>query len=136
MHQILDLTADTGFVVEAPTRELVLREAFECFAQVLYARDLVLPTEEQFFSITADDSAELLHDFLAELLQLVLYEHFLVKDVRISFSDDLSISVCACGEAFDHEKHKFFTEIKAVTRHLLAFDISDNVSRATFVLDL
>ncbi len=136
MHQILDLTADIGFIIEAPTREAVLRESFECLADILYARNLVLPLTERLFIINTYDAAELLHDFLAELVQLILYERFLLADLQVSFTSDLSIVVRAQGEFFERERHKFFTEVKAVTRHMLTFENANNVVRASFVLDL
>ncbi len=122
MLRQLDHTADAGFELFCESPEEVFLEAAYAMLDILYDKDKVASEKTIKLEIKSTAYDLLLHDFLSELIQLTLYEHFAIREIRIDKIDEKAIETRLIGEPVDTQKHEFKSEIKAVTYHLLCFE--------------
>jgi SHS2 domain-containing protein len=86
--------------------------------------------------IESSDPANLLRDFMAELLYLFSADNFVFNYFEFGELTETTCEVLAGGEKFDPEKHPLETEIKAVTFHQLTFEQTDSGYEARVIFDL
>ena len=112
-------TADLGLEARADT----LGELFEALAEALAgvicpAGKTATPLRREI-AVQAEDIEALAVDFLAEVLNAVQTERFVVQAVCVRDIDGKSVRAELVGEAYDPARHRFETEVKAVTYHQL-----------------
>jgi SHS2 domain-containing protein len=81
------------------------------------AGEVVAVREEFRFEAAGEDEAELLVDFLRELLWLHAEHEFLYADVRFEELGSRRAVAVVRGERVDPARHEVVREIKAVTYH-------------------
>jgi SHS2 domain-containing protein len=116
-YEIFDHTADMGVRVFGRTlEEIFVNAACALFDQWTDLRK-VRKQISQEISIQGSDREDLLIRWLGELLFLGETRGFLFKEFTIRRLDSTSLKAVARGEIFDPSRHRFKTEIKAVTYH-------------------
>ena len=128
-------TGDVGIELTADTRAELFRRAAIALASLLVQRADVAATEQREVTTSADTDADLLHDLLAELLNLFSIEGFIWSDASVE-EVDRSLRVTLCGERFDPGRHEFRGEIKAVTYHQLEVTDSSDGWHARVIFDV
>ncbi len=119
-YELIDHTADIGVKAYGTN----LSECFENAALAMF--DIITDKSEienvgQYtIQLNADDSEQLLVDWLSELLYLSSAKNLLFGFFKVTLSDyNKRLSATVFGEKFDFSKHKSGSEIKAVTYHML-----------------
>jgi len=122
MLRQLDHTADAGFEIFGESPEEIFLESAYAMLDILYDKDKV--ASEKIIKLEVKNTAYdlLLHDFLSELLQVTLYEYFIIREIRIDKLDEKVLETRLVGEPLDKQKHEFKSEIKAITYHMLCFE--------------
>ena len=122
--EFFDHTADAGIIVTAPTLARLLEEAARGMNQILIDPRTVGKIREIKINATGSSPADLMINWLRELLYIHSEQHLVYCDFHVEETepeaDTLShISGIALGEPYDGERHHLFTEIKLITYHKL-----------------
>jgi SHS2 domain-containing protein len=116
-YKSFDHTADIGVEVTGRTKkELFVNAAYALF-DVMIESKTGEASEKQHKQITIEgaDPADLLINFLRELLYLFNGEKFITDGCEIIKFANKEIQARLTGESFNRKKHLIKTEIKAVT---------------------
>jgi len=116
--KFLDHTADVLVEVDAPTLEELLAEAGRALFAAMLDLDKVQPVVQTFFSVSGKDEADLLYNFLEELLvykdaDALAFSRF---DVTVERGKELIANVVAEGERISPQ-HNPRADVKAVSWH-------------------
>jgi SHS2 domain-containing protein len=98
--------------------------------------DGVRAAEQRTLEVVAGSDDDLMHDLLADALNLFLADGFIWRDVSISERSPTTLIATFAGEAFDLNRHRLLTEIKAVTYHQLTVERAGEKWRARIVFDI
>ena len=119
-YELIDHTADVGVKANGSS----LSECFENAAKAMF--DIITDNSEienigQYaIQLEADDSEQLLVDWLSELLYLNSAQNLVFGFFKVTLEDyNKKLSATIFGEKLDFSKHKAGAEIKAVTYHML-----------------
>ena len=132
-YEYFEATADIGFKAYGKN----LNEAFEnaslAMFNIITDTSNVESKKEISFEITSEDEVALLYDYLEELLfhhevDFMLFSHF-----QVEIDENLHLKATIKGEEIDWDKHERKTEIKAITFHKMAVEISDTVKLRAIV---
>jgi len=119
MIRHIDHTADDGYEIIADSLEELFYEAGYELLDMLYDRKTISEKDTKEINLESPSLDILLHDFLAELLEIAQYQLFPIKRIEIIELSDQKLRAKLYGEPFDPKKHMFRLEIKAVTYHQL-----------------
>ncbi len=128
-------TGDVGIEIIAPDRDQLFRRAALALASLLVDRSRVEEREEREVSVKGETDADLMHDLLAELLDVFVVDEFVWRDASVVCRDG-SIKATLKGERFDADRHQFRGEIKAVTYHQLTVRQEGTDWRARIIFDI
>lgn len=138
--EFLDHTADIGIQITAHTLEELLEEAARGMNQILI--DPASVTKKQTFSIiiTGPTPADLLVNWLRELLFLHNDRYIVYNDFHVvldSFNEqNIVVHGIVHGEPIDPVRHSILTEIKLVTYHQLAVIKKDSGWEGQVIFDI
>ncbi len=136
-YELFDHTADLGVRVTAPTLAELIPPATDGFYATIglihVGRDSDAARSLEF---TADDSALLLRDYLAELLNLFESEQRRLIGVRVHEFTAKRLAVTGQAQPIDKERSSLRREVKAVTYHDLAIRPQADGYEATFIVDI
>ena len=136
--ELREHTADVALYVWGDTPEALFRAA----ARGLYAAlgELVAAgtAQRQPFDVTltAPDQADLLGDFLSELLYVFVSRHAQLTDLEFLTLTDSCLRARGRLQPVDFERTEFDHEVKAVTRHNLAIEGGPGRWESTIILDI
>ena len=134
--EIFDHTADAGLRLLAPTLDGLLEPA----ANGLYALigDLVPSEEARRFDLelAGTDAANLLRDYLGELLFLFETQRRMIGSLDARSFDDHELSLRAQSLAIDTRSSLFHREVKAITYHELDIREIPGGVEATIIVDI
>ena len=136
--ETFDHTADVGLRVRGNDLDDLFRTAAEgMFDYVVANRAEVRVAETEGFALRAESTADLLADWLGELIFLCETRHHLYTrfDVRVA-GDGLALEATIGGEAIDRDRHVLDHEVKAVTRHGLTLGREGAGWIAELILDI
>ena len=136
MIRHINHTADDGYEIIADSLEELFYEAGYELLDMLYDRKTISEKDTKEINLESPSLDMLLHDFLAELLEIAQYELFPIKRIEILELSDQKLRAKVYGEPFDPKKHKFRLEIKAVTYHQLAVKKQGNKWFGRVIFDL
>ena len=131
-------TADVGLRITGVDLDDLFRTAAGGLIDyIVVNRDAVRDTSAESLTLQADTPADLLADWLAELLFRVETTHTLYSrfDVRVA-PDGRSLTATIAGEPIDRDRHILDHEVKAVTRHGLDVRRHDTGWVAELILDI
>jgi SHS2 domain-containing protein len=116
-YETFDHTADIGIRVFGRTVEEVFVNGAWALFDLLTDVNTIQETLVREIAVEGADREDLLVHWLSELLFLCEGEGFLFREFSISSLAGTSLKAMARGEIFDPSRHRFKTEIKAVTYH-------------------
>jgi SHS2 domain-containing protein len=116
-YRVFDHTADLGVEVSAATlEELYAAAAFALF-DLLTDLSTVRAGIAREIVVTGEDPADLLVNFLREILYMWNGGGFLIKTCLVREATPQRLKTLLRGETFDSGRHRMKQEIKAVTYH-------------------
>jgi SHS2 domain-containing protein len=120
-YEYIEHTADIGIKAYGTRVEQVFENAAKGMFSIMYevidkGYDTVLDVEVEERS---DNKEQMLLDWLNELLFLSETKHMVFVDFKVERIDGLRLVAKAFGSAFDPKKHRYKTEIKSTTYHML-----------------
>jgi SHS2 domain-containing protein len=135
-YELFDHTADLGIRAWAPT----LPELVPPSTEGLYAAiGRVAPGSNGApwqCDIQGRESAVLLRDYLAEILDLFYRERRRVIDVQVTEFSEERLVVSAAARVIDDAASDLYREVKAVTYHALAIRPVPGGFEATLIVDI
>ena len=116
-YKFFDHTADIGIEVAGRTRKELFVNAAQALFDVMIESKSGSGTANQYRNLKVEgtDIADLLINFLRELLYLFNGEKFITGNCEIIKFTNKELQVRLTGESFNGKKHLIKTEIKAVT---------------------
>jgi SHS2 domain-containing protein len=119
-YEHLEHTSEAGIVARGAT----LAEAFENAAEGMYALMLELDgvgeSEEREIALDAENTEDLLVDWLLELVFLTETEGLVFRRFQVEELSPTRLRARAWGERFNADRHRSHNvAVKAVTRHML-----------------
>ena len=122
----LDHTADVGLELRGESPADLLSAALRgLMSQVLGTIDDLEPTETRTIELSAEDYPSLLKSWCERLYRLFETEGFVALDSDVDEIDPLSFRARVRGVMPVPERLAEATEIKAVTYHMLEFELVD-----------
>jgi SHS2 domain-containing protein len=135
-YETFDHTADVGIRVFGRTvEEVFVNAAYALFDQWTDLRKVRGKISREI-SIRGADREDLLVRWLGELLFLGESRGVLFKEFTIRRLDSTSLKAVARGEIFDPSRHRFKTEIKAVTYHQVEIKEVDGKWEGRVIFDV
>jgi len=135
-YQLLDHTADLRVRITGASRTELFRNAGLALADLICDPDTLTPDETLTVDIEGDDPADLMINFLRELLYLWTGKEKLVKMVSMTALSDTVLCACIHACNYDSRRHTILNEIKAVTYHQIAVEPAEGGWQATVVFDI
>lgn len=116
-YKFFDHTADIGIEVIGRTRKELCMNAAEALFDVMIENKTSEKSSKKLKKVTVDgaDVADLLINFLREILYLFNGEKFVTDSCEIIKFTSKKLQARLTGESFNNKKHLIKTEIKAVT---------------------
>jgi SHS2 domain-containing protein len=133
-----DHTADVGLTIRGSDLNDLFQTAAEgLFDYIVANRSAVRDQEDEHVELHDDSTADLLVDWLNELIFRSETKHRLYSrfQVRVA-ADGLSLAADIGGEPIDPDRHVLDHEVKAVTRHGLTLKRDDHGWVAEVILDI
>ena len=136
--ETFDHTADVGLRVRAADLDdLFATAAAGMFDYVVANRADIEVDRVETFRLTADGPAELLVEWLGELLFRAETGHRLYRDFQVRVApDENELEATVGGGPIDFGRDVLDHEVKAVTRHGLVLERDGSDWRAEFILDI
>jgi SHS2 domain-containing protein len=135
-YRIFDHTADLGVEVTGATlEELYAGAAFALF-DLLTDLSAVRSGVAREIVVLGEEPADLLVNFLREILYAWNGDRFLMKSCLIREVSPQRLKVLLRGEPFDPARHRILKEIKAVTYHQASVEKTGDVWLARVIFDV
>jgi SHS2 domain-containing protein len=134
--RILEHTADIGFEAFGASREEVFANAAQALFYILVDPAAVEARDQADIRAQGPAPAELLVNWLSELLYFQDAEGWLFRDFEVISLSDHSIQAVARGEKFDPSRHRIKLLVKAITYHQLVLEPSAGGWRAQVYVDI
>jgi SHS2 domain-containing protein len=134
-YRVFDHTADLGVEVTAATQEDLYAGAAFALFDLLTDLAAVRAGKLREIDVDGENPADLLVNFLREVLYAWNGEGFLMKSCDIRLLTPKRLRAVLKGEGFDPDRHRILREIKAVTYHqcsVLAAPAEGWVARVVF----
>ena len=136
--EVFDHTADVGLRIKGDDPVDLFRTAAEgLFDYVVANREEVRVDRTEAVALRADSTADLLIDWLNELIFRCETQHVLFTRFDVHLADDgLSLEATIGGEAIDRVRHVLDHEVKAVTHHGASLEREGTAWVAEVILDI
>jgi SHS2 domain-containing protein len=135
-YRIFDHTADLGVEIAGSSLEELYAGAALALFDLLTDLSAVRAGVARAIVVSGEDPADLLVNFLRELLYAWNGEGFLMKSCLIREVQPQRLSALLRGETFDPSRHRIRQEIKAVTYHQPSVEKTENGWVARVVFDV
>ena len=137
-YTFFDHTADIGIEVTGRTRKALFGNAAQTLFDVMIESKTgeVAKKQQKKIAVEGTDVADLLINFLRELLYLFNGEKFITGGCEIIKFTNQELQAWLTGESFDSKKHLIKTEIKAVTYSGLTVEKEKAGWRARIIFDV
>jgi len=116
-YRVFDHTADLGIEISGETIGEVYAGAALALFDLLTDTSAVRESEERTVAVEGEDEADLLVNFLREVLYAWNGEGFLAKTCAVREVSPWRLTAVLRGEPHDPARHRIRMEIKAVTYH-------------------
>jgi protein archease len=134
--RILEHTADVGFEAFGSTLREVFENAARALAHLIADPATVQPVDEVRIEVQGTDPADLLVNWLSEILYQHDTERCLFRDFRVESLGDHAVSGIAWGEKIDLARHRTNLMVKAITYHQLSLQQTASGWRAQVYVDI
>lgn len=135
-YRFIDHTADFGLEIFGADPKILFEQAAMALSDLIADPASVVATQDQPMEVDGDDWADLMVNWLRELLYLWNGEERLIGGVAVTAINDNSLSAMIETEAFDARRHKIRNEIKAVTYHQIEVGPFEGGWRAQVIFDI
>jgi SHS2 domain-containing protein len=135
-YTLLDHTADLRIRVSGTNLADLFKNTGLALSDLITVPDRLEPREVVEVVVSGDDPADLMVNFLRELLYLWTGDEKLVKLIDIVDISDTTVSARVSTDAYKPECHEIFHEIKAVTYHQIEVGRAADGWQATVVFDI
>jgi SHS2 domain-containing protein len=135
-YTLLDHTADLRVRITGASRNELFRNAGLALADLICDPDALTPDETLIIDVEGGDPADLMINYLRELLYLWTGKEKLVKMVSILDVSDTELSARLAVSSYDPMGHAILNEIKAATYHQIAVEPVEDGWQATVVFDI
>lgn len=135
-YTLLDHTADLRIRVNGADPADLFKNAGLALFDLITQPDRLKPREVIEVAVTGDDSADLMVNFLRELLYLWTGKEKLVKMIEIQQISETSVSARVSADHYQPHRHTILHEIKAVTYHQIDVSRTMDGWQATVVFDV
>lgn len=135
-YELREHTADIALYVWADQPETLFVTAARGFYAAIGDLAPGGEAEPLEIALTAPDRADLLGDFLAELLFIFETRHAQVTDIDIISLGQSELHARCQLRPVNMKASEFDLELKAVTRHNLAITAENHPYEATIILDI
>jgi SHS2 domain-containing protein len=135
-YRIFDHTADLGVEVTAATQEELYAGAAAALFDLLTDLETVRADTSREVAVAGAAAADLLVNFLRELLDTYNGDGFLLKSCFVQEVDSRWLKALLRGERFDPVRHRIKLEIKAVTYHQVSVEINKDGWIARVIFDI
>lgn len=137
LYKLIDHTADLGIEVTGRTkRELFTKAALSLMDIVVEKKGTPASVKEKALTVEGSDPADLLINFLREILYLFNGERLVVVSCSIVMLGKRKLVANLALESYNSKKHLFKTELKAVTYHGLAVEKTKKGWKARVIFDV
>jgi SHS2 domain-containing protein len=137
LYKLIDHTADLAIEVTGRTKgELFAKAALSLMDIVVETKGTGGDGKEKALTVEGSDPADLLINFLREILYLFNGEALIIGRCEITKCDNKKLAARLFLEPYDKKKHVMKTEIKAVTYHGLSVERSQKGWRARIIFDV
>ncbi|MBC2711533.1 MAG: archease [Desulfosarcina sp.] len=135
-YTLLDHTADLRIRVTGTDLADVFRNAGLALFDLISKPDVLESREVIEVNVTGDDEADLMVNYLRELLYLWTGNEKLIKMIDILHISDTAVSAQVSTDRYLSERHEILHEIKAVTYHQIDVSQTADGWQATVVFDV
>jgi SHS2 domain-containing protein len=135
-YEIIDHTADLGIRVFGNNLQELFESAGEAFFDLVTDAQGIQAKEERVIEVEGNGLAELMNQWLNELLFLLDTQGLLFREFDTEVVNSHHLRVKAKGEVFREEVHERRTEIKGVTYHQLDVRKQNNKWMAQVIFDI
>ena len=115
--EILEHPADVGFRAHGVTLEELFANAALALISIAGETGSIEERELRNIEATGDDTESLLYAWLAEIVAVADADRLVLGRVEVTSLGEGRVTGVACGESYNHERHRAGTAIKAVTFH-------------------
>jgi SHS2 domain-containing protein len=135
-YTLLDHTADLRIRITGDSQAALFQNAGLALADLICDPETLTPGETIRIDIVGDDPADLMVNYLRELLYQWTGKEKLINMVDILDMSDDCLSARIHTTRYQSDQHTILTEIKAVTYHQIAVEPTDEGWQAIVVLDI
>ena len=135
-YTFLDHTADLRIQITGASQAALFQNAGLALADLICDPDTLTPEESRTIDIEGDDPADLMVNYLRELLYQWSGEEKLIQKVDILVLSDRTLSARIHTTRYHPEHHTILNEIKAVTYHQIAVEPTEGGWQAMVVFDI
>ncbi len=135
-YTLLDHTADLRIRITGANQAVLFQNAGLALADLICDPRTLTASESMIIDIEGDDPADLMVNYLRELLYLWSGNEKLIKAVDILDLSDHTLSARIHTAHYTSNRHAILNEIKAVTYHQIAVEATDNGWQAIVVFDI
>ena len=135
-YEVLDHTADLRIRVRASDLPSLFENAGHALFDIIADVNTVQPARRRRLSIQGADLEELMVNWLSELHYHFEVHGLLLRRFSVLSLDDRSLRAQVQGEAYDPDRHRLKTDIKAVTYHQLEIAQVGGEWQAAIVFDI
>ncbi len=119
-YELIDHTADVGVKANGNSLSECFENAAHAMFDIITDKSKIESVGQYNIELEADDSEQLLVDWLSELLYLNSAKNLVFGFFKVNLKNhNKKLTATVFGEKFDFSKHKAGAEIKAVTYHIL-----------------
>ncbi len=112
-YEELDHTADIRLRVRSQTLDSLFGETAEAMMKIVYGESRP-GNEARTIELDAENTEELLIDFLSEVLFLSEVDYLVFSSIDVNLASN-HLRALLVGEPFDPERHRGGTEIKGIS---------------------
>jgi SHS2 domain-containing protein len=135
-YTLLNHTADLKIRVNGTDPADLFKNAGLALFDQITMPDRLEPRDEVELSVAGDDRADLMVNFLRELLYLWTGKEQLVKTIDIAQISATTVSARVSMERYQPERHEIIHEIKAITYHQIEVSRTAEGWQAMVVFDV
>jgi SHS2 domain-containing protein len=137
LYRLIDHTADLGIEVTGRTkRELFTKAALSLMDIVIERKGTPVGLKEKALTVKGSDPADLLINFLREILYLFNGKALIMEDCCIQECSNQRLVAKLVVAPYNKEKHSMKMELKAVTYHGLAVEKTKKGWKARVIFDV
>lgn len=135
-YRFFDHTADFGLEIFGDDATSLFEEAAKALFDLITPSTSPMQSVRHRVDVTGEDWADLMVNWLRELLYLWNGESLLVRGIELMSVKESRLQATVTCEAYDPDGHEIRNEIKAVTYHQIEVGPFEDGWRARVIFDI